>query len=84
MRRRVDLGERSAGKSDEFFRKTVICRLICTSPPLAGFALRDYGASPCRHSGIFDSQSGIAGLRLISQEFTDAERLDYCTCHAIR
>jgi len=35
---------------------------------------------------LASSQAGVAllGSVSISQEFTDAERLDYCTCHAIR
>ncbi|NKB82934.1 hypothetical protein HED51_01190 [Ochrobactrum grignonense] len=34
------------------------------SSPLAGFALRDYGASPRSYSGTIKSQHGIARYRL--------------------
>lgn len=46
------------------FCKTVIRKLIWASPPLAGFALRDYGASPRSYSGTVKSQRGIARYRL--------------------
>ncbi len=54
----------SKEKSEGIFRKTVIWRLIWGCPPLAGFALRDYGASPCSYSDAFKSQDGIVRFRL--------------------